>query len=158
MILILLLSMVKSEFYTIHENGENNLALTITEDNVGFRKYDRTAEEQIIEMKNDEIMKNGKRMCSSPTSTHVELCSSGNPIDATFKPIEMNGLYVLKVRGNRVLAIGDYNVNTEMWDVKVIEERQAERGERHWFILSPIEISRSRFRRGRSWKREIGSK
>lgn len=153
MLLALLLGITRAQIYTIRENGGEDLALTITEDNVGFKKYDPSADEQQIEIVDDEIMRNGKRVCTSPSTTRVELCSSKHPIDASFRVLENNKMHMFQIRGNQVLAIGDYNTNTGMWDAKVILRRVAERGERFWFKVTPK--GDRYYGGGRSWRRQL---
>jgi len=155
MLLALLLDIARAEVYAIRENGGGNLALTITDDNVGFRKYDPSADEQKIEVTDeDEIMRNGKRVCTSPSTANVVLCSSKHPIEASFRRLEHAKMYMFRIRGDYVLAVGDYNMNTGMWNAKIVPQRTAERGERYMFLLTP-KPGRGAYQGGRSWRRQL---
>lgn len=132
--LVLLFNIVRSDIYTVRENKPMGLALTITDDNVGFARYDPTSPEQKIEFKNGAIMRNKKRVCASPNSSKVKLCTSSKPNSADFKLIQHKAMFKIVTRGSHVLVIGDYNPSTEMYDANVIDER---RGTNYWFVVSP---------------------
>ncbi|ELA42482.1 uncharacterized protein VICG_00581 [Vittaforma corneae ATCC 50505] len=132
--LMLLFTIVKSEVYTIRENRPTGLALTITDDNVGFTEYDPTSPEQKIEFKDGALMRNDKRVCASPNSSKVKLCASGRPNNANFELIQYGTMFKVGTRGSHVLVIGDYNSSTEMYDANVIDERKVTN---YWFIIEP---------------------
>lgn len=111
--------------YTIKSPGKINLALTITNNSVGWTKYDSTSQDQKLEMIDNTISRNNKKVCSSSSSSEVRLCISQNPINAEFEPISLGNSVKFKTKGNHVLAIGDFNENTEMYDVIVLEESQS---------------------------------
>lgn len=118
-------SFVFSELFTIKIPGKTTLALTITENSVGFTKYDPTSQEQKLEMIDNTISRNQKKICSSAASSEVRLCLSQNPINAEFEPISLGNSVKFKTKGNHVLAMGDFNVNTEMYDLVVLEESKS---------------------------------
>jgi hypothetical protein len=123
--LYFLINFVYSELFTIKSPGKMVLALTITENSGGFTKYDPTSQDQKLEMVDNSIGRNNKKICSSSNSSEVRLCISKDPINADFEPIYLNNSVKFKTRGNHVLAVGDYNVNTEMYDIVILEENKA---------------------------------
>lgn len=116
---------VQALLYTIKSPGKIELALTITENSVGFTKYDSTSQEQKLELLESTVSRNNKHLCSASNSSEVRLCISRNPINADFEPIFIDNSVKFKTRGNHVLAIGDYNENTEMYDAVVLDESKS---------------------------------
>lgn len=120
-----MINLVWARLYTIKSPGKIELALTFTDKSVGFTRYDSTSPDQRLEMEENAISKNNKKLCSSSASSEVRLCTSKNPINAEFEPISLGNAVKFKTKGNHVLAIGDYNENTEMYDVVILEENKA---------------------------------
>ncbi|KAM0681233.1 hypothetical protein GINT2_000431 [Glugoides intestinalis] len=132
--LLLALNKATCLFYTIRDK---NLAFTITSQNVGFTKYDPKSDEQHVEMENGRIIKNDKFVCVSALSSEVRLCTSTTPIVFEFSLLESHGIYKLQTRGSDVLAVGDFNENTQMYNAIVIDENEHRSLEKsHWFYIS----------------------
>lgn len=110
--------------------------LAITDDNFGFITHVPNSDEQKIKCGDDSLMKNGKRIRVSPVSSEFKLCIAGNPKNAKSELIEFNGMFKFRTRGSQVLTVGDYNVYTEMYDAKVIDEKMAASGEKYWFVIA----------------------
>lgn len=137
MLLLLALQKAACMFYTIRDKDVSNLAFTITGQNVGFSKYDPRSDEQQVEIKNGRLIKNDKVVCVSAVSSEVRLCSSTTPIIYEFSLLDSNGTFKLQTRGTHVLAIGDFNEATQMYNAIVIDENDRNSCKRkHWFFIN----------------------
>lgn len=114
------------KLYTIRQNTSPQYALTITDENIGFVKYDPSIEEQKVEIEDGEIVRNRRRVCVAPNTPEVRMCIARNPVYSRFEPIENKGLHKFRIRGSQVLSIGDFNENTQMFDAVVLEEKDAQ--------------------------------
>lgn len=126
MYLFTLFELTFGKLYTIRQNTFPQYALTITDENIGFVKYDPSIEEQKVEINDGEIVRDKRKVCVAPNTPEVRICIAKNPVYSRFEPIEINNLFKLRIRGSQVLSIGDFNENTQMFDAVVLEEKDAQ--------------------------------
>ena len=118
------INIIFAKLYTVKLPGSPELALTITSHSVGFEKYDEELQSQKLEIKDGIISKNNKKLCTAATSSEVRLCTSKNPINAEFILVSSGNLVKFITKGNHILAIGDFNESTQMYDVAILEENK----------------------------------
>lgn len=131
--MFIFLSLINCLFYTLKQNIPSGLALTITTDNVGFTRYDPKADEQIIEIINGGVIKNGRRVCYSPKGPEVILCNTQKPNNGKFNIIEYENRYQLQTNGSQALTVGDYDPNTDMY--KAVLKKSERKNSNDWFSL-----------------------
>lgn len=126
---------VLGAIYTIKSIGNSGLALTITDHNVGFTKLEKNLEEQKInvDFETKRISRNGKTLCASSITNELRLCITENPIIGDFLFMEENGFYKIQTNGSLLLAVGDYNSNTQMYDAILVKGNTGNK--KYWFTV-----------------------
>lgn len=96
-----------------------NYALTIKEGHVGFDEYDPNSHDQIFSMEDDVISQNNLTVCASRETLQVGTCTTNRELIKTFEMISKGEYAKFIVVGGKVLSVGEYNSETEMYNVLV---------------------------------------
>lgn len=120
-VLFLLAHVAAKSFLVISLASNPNFVLTMTDAAVGFA--DRTKiphDERIMaELGPGNIKIGTKYLCKSTDSDVATLCVTSHALHGSFTHLKRDGRSVLMQNRNLVLARGEFNMSTDMYDVVV---------------------------------------
>lgn len=131
----LLKEITAQPYYEISLNQNPNMVLYMDNMAVGWvnkttlapkdKHYDAYMENKAIKIAD-------KYLCKSLESTEATSCSTATAKTGIFDILFVNGLAMLKPDKSHVLAIGEYNMNTDMYDAIIVPIKSVP--EEHYFL------------------------